>query len=148
MKRLLFLTFTLLMVFSLSSCGLCDRKDSGEDRYQIITTEKLILKFDTKTGDTWKRDGTNWIFIQEVKEDDQEDSDHSHDYQLCKSMINIYAPLQDIRNTEAFGRLSSYEKMHIYESFFQEHKLWRDDIKDTVLMRQLHKAMREDLSID
>lgn len=149
MKRLLFLTFTLLMVLSLSGCGLCDRDDDdGEDRYQLIVKDNLVLKFDSETGNTWRRDGNTWVFLQEVNGDDESGTDDTRDFQLCRSMIAINAPLKDIRSADAFDRLSEAGKLRVYEAFYQHHHLWQDENQDSVLMRQLHKAMREDLGID
>ena len=146
MKHLVLGIAVLFLALGSMGCSFWECEEESEfPRYQILSEGHM--KFDTQTGKTWVRQGNQWLLMTEAEQEKEKASSHD-ELSTCEYMVNMDIRLGDIRKSEAFSQLPTREKMRVFQAYFTHHKLWRDDMKDAKKLRDLHAAIREELSID
>jgi hypothetical protein len=118
-------------------------KAPAEARFVILDEGRM--KFDTQTGQAWRRDGDSWILMKDTEE--RTPVDANKDLAVCHQLTEVRMPINDIRRTAEFRRLSTADKLRVYRQYFREVQLWSHTAKDSPALAEFYAALHEDLGL-
>ena len=145
MKHVIFILAAAILAMGSLGCSFDKSEEYEFPRFQIL--DEGNMKFDTQTGKTWVRQGSQWLLMTEAESEKEKSSTHEA-LSTCEYIVNMDVRLEDLRKSDAFAQLSDKAKMRVFQTYYTHHKLWRDEMADSRKLRDLQRAVREELAID